>query len=143
MKENDSKEIADVEKKVFSDAWSEKGILETFRQPNAIILVAQKNDRIQGYFILYHILNEGEILRIAVCDEARGKGIGSQLILEAEKRCKKLGVEKLLLDVRESNEIARKFYKRHGFVEDGIRRDFYRKPTEDAVLMSKEIKEEV
>ena len=64
----------------------------------------------------------------------------SELMQALEHYCEEHKMEKLLLDVRESNEAARSFYTKNGFVEDGIRQGFYVNPSEDAVLMSKTVK---
>ena len=52
--------------------------------------------------------------------------------------CERDGITKIMLDVRESNSVAIRFYRRHGFAEDGIRKKYYENPTENAILMSLE-----
>ena len=69
--------------------------------------------------------------------EARRQGAAGKLMQALEHYCEEHKMEKLLLDVRESNEAARSFYTKNGFVEDGIRQGFYVNPSEDAVLMSR------
>lgn len=137
MKEQDSSKIAQLEQAVFGDAWTKAGIEETWRQSHAFVVVAEENDEIKGYCIIYYVLDEAEIARIAVSKSNRCTGIGSRILEEAEKICLGKGALRLLLDVRESNKAARKFYQKHGFRQDGIRKNFYADPVEDAVLMSK------
>ena len=129
--------IAALEAETFSDAWTSQSIYETFCQKQAFIIVAEVNGQVAGYSIVYYVMDEGEIARIAVGNQFRRRGIGCGLLNYTGECCKEKQVERLLLDVRESNETARAFYRKYGFAEDGIRKHFYDKPSEDAVLMSK------
>ena len=135
--EKEASQIANLEEAIFPDPWSEKGIAETISQSHAFIVVAEENGEIAGYCIFYYVLDEGEIARIGVSEKYRRKGIGKKILDYVTAECGTLGVERLLLDVRESNKGARDFYKSYGFVEDGIRKNFYDNPKEHAVLMSK------
>ena len=139
MKLNDSVRIAELEQEIFTDAWTQTGIEETFVQSHSVIVVAEEGSKIQGYCILYVVLDEAEIARIGVTERVRHGGVGSLILQFGEKICKEKGVERLLLDVREGNLPARKFYEKHGFLVDGIRKNFYDNPKEDGVLMSKSL----
>jgi len=139
MNNIDASKVAELEKEIFSDAWSEQGICETLKQPHAQILIAEQEENILGYIILYCVCGEGEIARIAVKESNRGQGIGRRLMEYALDVCRQNDISKLLLEVRESNLIARRFYEMFGFVQDGVRKNFYSSPKEDAVLMSKMI----
>ena len=136
MQEEDIEAIAQIEAETFTDAWTVQGIRDTFQQKHAMITVAELEDKVVGYCIIYYVLDEGEIARIAMVPSARGKGFGRQLLGFTAKQCARLQVTRLLLDVRESNATARAFYSAFGFQEDGIRKRFYENPQEDAVLMS-------
>ena len=92
-----------------------------------------------GYLIVYYVLEDGEIARIAVESDFRRNGVASRLLKELAFICADNGVNKLLLDVRESNESAKAFYKKKGFVLDGVRKNYYTNPTENAILMSLEL----
>lgn len=139
-KENEIREIAQLEKEIFSDAWSEQAIQESWMQRQTILLTLHEwsGERVMGYAILYYVLDEAEIARIAVRSDARRHGAGSCLFSEILKVCREKQIAKILLDVRQSNEAAIAFYRRQGFAEDGIRRCFYEYPKEDAILMSME-----
>ena len=139
MKESDIPEVARLEKEIFPDPWSEGAISETFEQEQTLLLVAYEDRKLIGYLILYFVLEEGEIARIAVIPEYRRQGVGARMLLELEDLCEDNGITKLLLDVRESNETAISFYTSYGFVQDGVRRNFYSDPQEDGILMSREI----
>ena len=135
----DAAAIAEMEHQIFSDAWSEKSVLDTMNQKNAVCLTAEKAGRIIGYVLSYTAADEAEIARIAVAEEFRRQGTARALLRELENVCSSKGVKKLLLDVRESNREARAFYTDMGFQEDGIRRRFYENPQEDGILMSREL----
>ena len=115
MRREDVADVAELERKIFTDAWSEQAILETLDQKQTMILLAYEDKKLIGYLILYYVLEDGEIA------------------------CEDNGVSKLLLDVRESNICARRFYEKHGFVQDGLRKDYYSEPVEDGILMSCEL----
>lgn len=135
--EKDIAGIAVLEKHVFSDAWTEQSIYETYCQNQAFIVVAECEGEVVGYCITYYVLDEGEIARIAVSEKVRRQGVGKGIMDFICEWCKENQIERLLLDVRESNVGARAFYQQYGFAEDGIRKNFYEKPRENAVLMSK------
>jgi len=137
MIESDVEAIATMESAVFSDAWTAKSIEDTYNQPQAFIVTAELDGKVAGYCIVYFVLDEGEIARIAVDNCFRRQGVGRKLLEQVERTCKEKGIIRLMLDVRESNESARAFYKSMGFEVDGVRKNFYEMPKENAVLMSK------
>lgn len=139
LKVEDSAAVEEMEQQIFSDSWSEKSVLETVQQKQSVCFAAEKAGHLLGYLLAYHAADEAEIARIAVQKEARRQGAAGKLMQALEHYCEEHKMEKLLLDVRESNEAARSFYTKNGFVEDGIRQGFYVNPSEDAVLMSRQL----
>ena len=139
LKVEDSAAVAEMEQQIFSDPWSEKSVMETVQQKQSVCFAAEKAGHILGYLLVYHAADEAEIARIAVQKEARRQGAAGKLMQALEHYCEEHKMEKLLLDVRERNEAARSFYTKNGFVEDGIRQGFYTNPSEDAVLMSRQL----
>ena len=139
LKVEDSAAVAEMEQQIFSDSWSEKSVMETVQQKQSVCFAAEKAGHLLGYLLAYHAADEAEIARIAVQKEARRQGAAGKLMQALEHYCEEHKMEKLLLDVRESNEAARSFYTKNGFVEDGIRQGFYTNPSEDAVLMSRQL----
>lgn len=139
LKVEDSAAVAEMEQQIFSDPWSEKSVMETGQQKQSVCFAAEKAGHLLGYLLAYHAADEAEIARIAVQKEARRQGAAGKLMQALEHYCEEHKMEKLLLDVRESNEAARSFYTKNGFVEDGIRQGFYTNPSEDAVLMSRQL----
>ena len=131
------KKVAELEREIFPDAWSEKEVESTVSQKHAFCAIAKEKEKIVGYFLCYFVLDEWEIARIAVSPDDRRKGIGQKLFDFMMDVCKEKGMARLLLDVREFNLPAINFYKKNGFVIDGIRKNFYGGPQpENAILMS-------
>ena len=139
MTMEDGAAVAEMEHQLFSDAWSEKSILETLDQTNTICLIAEKAGRTAGYLLAYTAADEAEIARIAVVKELQRQGAARALLTELESVCGSEGIKKILLDVRSGNSAARALYENAGFKEDGIRQRFYEDPVEDAILMSREL----
>lgn len=135
MTEAEADIVAQLERELFSDSWSRAALLETYAQKHAEIFVVEEEE-ILGYAIVYYVMDEGEIARIAVSPKWRRRGVGRRLLDKACEVGRERGAGRLLLDVRESNDGARCFYENYGFCMDGIRRDYYRNPTEHAILMS-------
>ena len=137
--EEDLQKIAEMEREIFPDAWSEASLADTQKQKSTVMITAKKDQELIGYLIASLVPEEGEILRIAVKKEFRRQGVAGHMILELENVCEETDVHKLMLEVRESNQDAISFYKEKGFTEDGLRKDYYTDPAEDAVLMSREL----
>ncbi len=129
--------LAALERASFSDPWSEASIRGQLEGESGLSLLLLEGDTAVGYLFSTLIPPECEILRIGVLPAARRRGLGgrllSALLCEAEAR----GAEAVFLDVRVSNTPARALYTAHGFTEIGRRRDFYRAPREDAILMER------
>lgn len=135
------KKVAKLEQEIFPDPWSEKEVENTVSQEHAFCAVAKEEEEIVGYFFCYFVLDEWEIARIAVSANARRKGIGQNLFDYMLQVCEKKEMERLLLDVRESNLPAIHFYEKNGFIVDGIRKNFYGGlHPEHAILMSRQMK---
>ena len=98
-----------------------------------------REKKVAGFLILSTVLDEAEILEVAVLENLRRCGLGSELMDEIFGWCAKNEISKIFLEVRESNFPARTYYKKFGFVENGLRKNYYREPVENAVLMSKEL----
>ena len=128
-----------MEHQSFSDAWSEKAVLETLRQPTALCLVAEKAGRRVGYLLAYQAADEIEIARVAVVEEVKRQGVGTALMKKLQEEGTQRKAGKILLDVRKKNHTAQAFYEKTGFKKDGVRKSFYTEPEEDAVLMSMQI----
>lgn len=136
------KEVADLaalEARIFSDAWTENGIRETLRQDHALGLGIWKGGSFAGYVILYYVPDEGEIARIGVDSAYRRQGAARRLFGQLSEICREKGIHRLMLEVRQGNRAAVSFYRKCGFTVDGIRKAYYTDPCEDAVLMSRKM----
>ena len=140
MEKRDLLQVEAIETALFSDAWSEQGFEDTLNSPYVISLVAidEAEDTILGYIIMYVSFEEGEISNVAVAKSAQNRGIGSALMQAILEKGLEESVTRFILEVRVSNTPAIALYKKFGFTEIGIRRDFYEKPREDALIMVRE-----
>jgi len=136
MTRKDCEQVAAIEAVSFSVPWSLSAFTETLQKENFRYYVAEENGEILGYCGFLFVLDEAEIPNVCVKESVRRRGVGRQMMETLIKEAANLGMCRLLLEVRESNAGARALYESLGFCEDGIRKNFYEKPTEDAVLMS-------
>lgn len=137
MTKNHINEISEIEKQSFSLPWSEQAFEESMTYEHAVFLVAvsEETGEAAGYIGMYRVFNEGDITNIAVAPKYRGMGIGTKLMEALIKRAAELGLQDIILEVRESNSAAIDLYKKSGFEKIGIRKNFYEKPVEDAMIM--------
>ena len=131
----DSPRLAELERICFSDPWSPAGLREMLQATYTVSLVALVGKAIVGYAIARWATDSGEILNLAVAPQYRREGIAARLIdtLLEELRTRK--VREVYLEVRESNGPARALYQARGFGVAGMRRAYYRYPTEDALVL--------
>ena len=135
-------DIADmvfIEEECFSTPWSRKSFAESLSHTPWHFFVAVYNGKIVGYGGVYLILDEGQISNIATLPAFRGKGIGRAVLEEIIKLCRAEGCEKITLELRESNSVARALYESCGFTQVGKRPNFYSNPQETAILMDKSL----
>lgn len=138
-KEQEIEEIARLEQEIFPDPWSLKALRDTWNQKQAQILGAWLDGQMAGYVIVYFAADESEIARIAVDEKFRRQGVAGALLDGMERVLAGKGIVRLMLDVRKSNAAALRFYLSRGFKEDGVRKNFYTNPIEDAILMSRRL----
>lgn len=131
----DSPRLAELERICFSDPWSPAGLRELLDGPQAIGLVAHLGDVIVGYAFARWAADTGEILNLAVEPGHRRAGAGVRLIDGLIERLNALNIREVYLEVRESNGPARALYLGRGFAVAGMRRAYYRYPTEDALVL--------
>ena len=137
MTKNDCEQVAAIEAVSFSMPWSLKAFTDTVEKDNFRYFVADEAGEILGYCGFLFVLDEAEIPNVCVKSSARKQGVGKKMMNALIEEAKKLGISTLFLEVRESNAAARALYKSLGFIEDGIRKNFYEQPVEHAILMSK------
>lgn len=133
--ETDAKELALLDKECFSIPWSEESFLKESSNPLAEYIVARTDDKIVGYAGFWSVLGEGQITNIAVLKEYRRNKIAYKMLSSLIDRAKELKLGTLSLEVRESNIPAINLYLGMDFKKVGTRKNYYKNPTEDAVLM--------
>jgi ribosomal-protein-alanine N-acetyltransferase len=121
----------------FKTPWTRESIQKELDNSAARYLVAIKDDVVIGFGGLWLILDEGHVTNIAVHPEYRGIGAGDMLLEGLIEICKLEGIASMTLEVRVSNTSARNLYKKHGFIEEGIRKKYYTDTNEDGVIMWK------
>lgn len=133
--ENDIAEIAAIEQRCFSDPWSENAFRSCLNE-NTDLFVLEAEGSVCGYAVFDRTLgNEAELHNIAVAPEMRGRGLSRILMDALVASAKKNGVERVMLEVRASNEAAIALYTKYNFEKVGLRPGYYRHPTENAILM--------
>lgn len=133
----DLEQVMKIEEENFSVPWTENGFFSFLIRQDTLFLTAEENGEIAGYCGLVMVPDEGDITNVSVARDKRRRGIGTLLLQELIRRAGEAGVAKLYLEVRESNQAAIALYESLGFQRDGIRRDYYEEPKENAVLMSR------
>ena len=137
MEVKDIQEVSKIEEETFSMPWSGDAFLEMIEADYAHYIVAEEDDKIIGSCGLRNIVGEGEITNVVMRPEYRNKGIGLNMLCKLMKDGEQMGVEAFTLEVRESNAPAIHVYEKIGFRAEGMRKNFYEKPCEDAVIMWK------
>lgn len=137
MEPADIPAAAALERKYFSVPWSERSLKESLEKPEYVFLVAEAEGEPVGYAGLLRVLDEGDITNIVVDERFRGRGTGYALTEALLREGTRLGIRDFTLEVRVSNARAIRLYERLGFAREGIRRNFYEKPAEDAWIMWK------
>lgn len=129
--------IAQLEKQCFSDPWSEKSIAAELNSRLSYWLVAVENGEVVGYIGSQSVLGESDMMNVAVHPEHRRKGIAEALVETLSRDLKERGNVCLTLEVRASNAPAIALYDKLGFTQVGLRKNYYRNPREDALIMRK------
>lgn len=135
MQFDDLEQVMEIENENFSRPWTETGFFTFLIRQDTLFLVAEKEDEIVGYCGVVMVQEEGDITNVSVKKEEQNQGIGKLLISKLIEETGAMEIEKLFLEVRESNERAIHVYETAGFVQNGCRKNYYEDPVENAVLM--------
>lgn len=131
-------QIAELEKICFSDPWSVNSIASELDNRLSLWLVALEDDKVIGYVGSQTVLGETDMMNIATHPDYRKRGIATALITGLMEALEASGSHSLMLEVRASNEPAVSVYRKLGFEEVGRRKNYYRNPKEDALIMRRE-----
>lgn len=138
MNESHIAQVAALEKLCFSDPWSENSVASELKNPLSCWLVAEEDGVVAGYVGSQTVMDESDMMNVAVHPDYRRKGIAEALVAELVEALKKRESHCLTLEVRASNEPAKALYEKLGFTQVGLRKNYYRNPKEDALILRKE-----
>lgn len=139
--------VAEMEARYSGNPWDETSLFTYFLRDDTILLVADENDTLPtddefhpetiGFAGLICMPPESDVLDITVLPEKRNRGVGQRLLSGLLARAARKGVDTVYLEVRVSNAPARHLYRKLGFTETGLRKNYYTDPVEDAVTMAR------
>ncbi len=132
-------DVAELESAVFAEPWSENALTLLLEGNNVGFAALSESGRLLGYGGMVTVLDEGQITNIAVNPDCRRQKIGERIVLSLIEYGEKNGISSFSLEVRESNAAAIALYEKLGFEMVGVRKSFYSKPTENAIVMIKNI----
>lgn len=135
LSEENSAAASKIEKRCFSNPWSEATLSSEMKSPFSDFFGAFCEDEIAGYIGGRTITGETEIFNVAVLPEFRRKGIAKALIEKFIDAVREKSTDVIFLEVRASNLAAISLYEKAGFVFCGLRKDYYTNPKENALLM--------
>ena len=135
MNESHVAAVAALEKQFFSEPWDEASVRSELTNKLALWLVAVEDGELAGYVGSQTVLQEADMMNIAVAEGFRRRGIARNLV---EELIRQLDAYQLTLEVRVSNAPAIALYESMGFQQVGLRKNYYRKPKEDALILRKE-----
>ena len=134
----DIEQVYDLEKSIFSIPWSKNSFESSVKNKNTLFIVAEEEGEILGYLGMYIFSEEADISNVAVSKQYRRQHIAKQMMDDILLKAQAAGVKHVTLEVRETNVAAIKLYENMGFVEAGIRKNYYEEPTENALIMWKQ-----
>lgn len=137
LTEEDVEPLSAIESASFSMPWSAEDFAALLTRDYCVYYVAEVDGEVAGCCGMTNICNEGNIDNVVVAEKFRGQGIATALLERLLEEGDSLGVTAYTLEVRVSNAPAIHVYEKLGFVSEGIRPNFYEKPTEDANIMWK------
>ena len=140
MTEADLDAVAEAERHIYAFPWTRGNFADSLAAGHGAWL-AHEDGRMIGYAVMMQALDEVHLLNISVLPEAQRAGRGSALLGHLSDLARMRAATRMLLEVRPGNISGRDFYKRHGFVEIGRRRDYYQahEGREDAIVMAREL----
>ena len=138
MRQEHVAQVAALEKLCFSDPWSENSVASELNNPLSLWLVALDGERLAGYVGSQTVMDESDMMNVGVHPDFRKQGIATALIVGLVEELRKKGSHCLTLEVRASNENAISVYRKLDFQEVGRRKNYYRHPREDALILRKE-----
>lgn len=135
MTEADINDVLEISSLSFKTPWSKESYIQELANPLANYIVAKCNDKVIGFVGTWIIIDESHITNIAVHPDFRRNNVASALLNSLIELTKNLNCTSYTLEVRANNIAAQNLYKKYGFIEEGIRKNYYQDNKEDAIIM--------
>jgi [ribosomal protein S18]-alanine N-acetyltransferase len=136
MKEQDIDQILEVEHASFATPWSREAFYnEIYNNKFAVYIVLEEDQKIIGYVGAWVVIDEAHITNVAILPSYRGKKLGEALLRKMMTVAKDMGARSMTLEVRVTNNVAQSLYRKLGFQNGGIRKNYYTDNQEDALVM--------
>jgi ribosomal-protein-alanine N-acetyltransferase len=136
MREEDIDQVIEVEHASFTTPWSREAFFnEIHNNKFAVYIVLEEDDKIIGYCGTWLVIDEAHVTNIAILPEYRGKKLGEALLGKLISTAREMGARSMTLEVRVTNHVAQSLYRKFGFQNGGIRKNYYSDNQEDALIM--------
>ena len=121
--------------------WSVNALRYEINNKESILKVAVRDDKVIGYVCIRTLLDITHVMKVTVLPDYKRNGIGNALLTESLKQLRVLkpDIEHVTLEVRESNGAAVNLYNNLGFRKTGVRKNYYKNPSEDGLIMQLDI----
>ena len=132
-----SKELKSVSDMIFSHGspWTIEQFFDQINQENTMLIEKRVDGKLIGFALSQFVLDEAELLLIGIIPNFRQHGIASQLLSELIQQLQGIDVTRLFLEVRKKNKQAINFYEKHHLIQIGVRKNYYKNPLDDALIM--------
>jgi ribosomal-protein-alanine N-acetyltransferase len=136
MTEEDIDQILEVEHASFTTPWSREAFYnELHNNRFAVYIVLEENDKIIGYCGAWIVIDEAHVTNVAILPEYRGRKLGEALLQKMMSMAREMGAKSMTLEVRVTNHVAQSLYRKLGFQDGGIRKNYYSDNQEDGLVM--------
>ncbi|MCC6485441.1 MAG: ribosomal protein S18-alanine N-acetyltransferase [Armatimonadetes bacterium] len=124
-----------IERQCFTTPWSENAYRTELSNQCAEYYVAWMDGQLVGYIGMWLVMDEVHVTTLGVAEQRRGMRIGERLLVRVLDAAREREAQRVTLEVRKSNDVARSLYKKYGFREAAIRKGYYSDNQEDAIIM--------
>lgn len=134
MTSSDVDEVVQIERKIFPTPWTTNMFISELNKKNNAYYLVAREDRLIGYGGINHLLDEAHITNLAISPEYQGRSIGKLLLILLIKKVIELNLDLVWLEVRTTNQKARRLYEKFNFFLVGKRKNYYQEQKEDALI---------
>ena len=141
--EKDIDRIYEIESKTFTSNWKKESFVNQLKRESSLLrVIKNENNEIIGYYWVWNIVNEVQVITVTVTEKFRGKGYGKVLVEDIIRISSENNMLNIYLEVRISNLTAINLYKKFGFTEYRQIENYYNKPVENGICMVKNLGED-